>query len=256
MTKHEGRLALFPRPSSMNHEPFFLSTIIHVFFADMIQLFHVWKYYDRRPALCDLSFHIGKSEFVLIRGASGAGKSTLLKLLFRAELPDKGQVLVQERNLARLSASEVPTLRRGMGVVFQEFRLLPKKTVFENVALPMLVQGKGAFETRLKVAEALNAVGLSVKRDCRPATLSAGEQQRACIARAIVNSPVLLIADEPTGNLDPELAADILDVFKAIHARGTTVVMASHAPHVAARLSCRVMTLTQGKLEADEGGRR
>ncbi len=222
----------------------------------MIQLFHVWKFYDRRPALCDVSLEVGKGEFVLLMGASGAGKSTLLKLLFRSELPDEGQVLIQERNVARLTQADVPGLRRTMGLVFQDFRLLPKKSIYDNVALPLLVQGKGAFETRLKVVEALNAVGLSDKRDCRPTMLSAGEQQRACIARAIVNSPVLLIADEPTGNLDPALAGDILDVFKTINARGTTVVLATHDPLVRARLSCRVVTLSQGKIDTDEGGAR
>jgi cell division transport system ATP-binding protein len=218
----------------------------------MIQLFHVWKFYDRRPALSDVSLQVSKGEFVLLMGSSGAGKSTLLKLLFRSELPNEGQVLIQGRNVARLRRSEVPTLRRSMGVVFQEFRLLPKKTVYDNVALPLLVQGKSAFETRMKVVEALNAVGLGDKRDCRPTMVSAGEQQRACIARAIVNSPALLIADEPTGNLDPVLAGDILDVFKMINARGTTVVLASHDPQVRARLSCRVITLSQGKLDTDE----
>ena len=222
----------------------------------MIQLFHVWKFYDKRPALSDVSLEIGKGDFVLLMGASGAGKSTLLKLLFRAELPDEGQVLIQDRNVARLRASEVPTLRRTMGVVFQDFRLLPKKSVYDNVALPLLVQGKSVFETRLKVLEALNAVGLADKRECRPTSLSAGEQQRACIARAIVNSPMLLLADEPTGNLDPALATDILDLFKTINARGTTVVLASHDPLVRSRLSCRVVTLSQGKLDTDERGPR
>jgi cell division transport system ATP-binding protein len=219
----------------------------------MVQLFHVSKFYDKRPALSDVSIEIGKGDFVLLMGASGAGKSTLLKLLFRAELPDEGQVLIQDRNVARLRPSEVPALRRNMGVVFQDFRLLPKKSVYDNVAMPLLVQGKSAFEIRMRVVESLNAVGLSDKRECRPSMLSAGEQQRACIARAIVNNPVLLVADEPTGNLDPVLAGDILDRFKTINARGTTVVLASHDPLVRARLSCRVVTLSQGRIETVEG---
>lgn len=221
----------------------------------MIQLFHVSKYYERRPALQDINLQIEKGEFVLLMGPSGAGKTTLLKLLFCAERPDEGQILVQGRNVARLSSSAVPYLRRTMGLVFQDFRLLPKKNVFENVALPLMVQGVSSFDIRRKVMEVLKAVGVEHKRDSRPATLSAGEQQRACIARAIVNSPIMLLADEPTGNLDPDLSNEILELFKAINARGTTVMLATHNRQLADQIKRRVVTLEEGKLVSDEGVR-
>jgi cell division transport system ATP-binding protein len=219
----------------------------------MIQLFHVSKYYDRRPALQDVNLQIEKGEFVLLMGPSGAGKTTLLKLLFCAEQPDEGQILVQGRNVARLRSSAIPYLRRTMGLVFQDFRLLPKKTVFENVALPLMVQGASSFDIRRKVTEALKAVGVEHKRDSRPATLSVGEQQRVCIARAIVNGPIILLADEPTGNLDPDLSDGILEVFRDINARGTTVMLATHNRQLVDQVKRRVVTLDQGKLVSDEG---
>ena len=219
----------------------------------MIQLFHVSKYYERRAALSDINLQITKGEFVLLMGPSGAGKTTLLKLLFCAEPPDEGQILVQNRNVARLRPSDIPYLRRTMGVVFQDFRLLPKKNVFSNVALPLLVQGASAFEIRRKVTEALKAVGVDHRKDSRPATLSAGEQQRVCIARAIVNSPIILLADEPTGNMDPELAGEIIELFKTINARGTMVMVATHNRQVVDQVKRRVVTLNQGKLISDEG---
>ena len=220
----------------------------------MIQLFHVTKYFDRRPAVFDINLEISKGEFVVLIGPSGAGKTTLLKLLFLAERPDDGQILVNNRNVARLSMRQVPGLRQKMGLVFQDFRLLPKKTVVENVALPLVIQGVSALETKRKVSEALKAVGLDHKRESRPAMLSAGEQQRACIARAIVNSPIILLADEPTGNLDPELAAEIIELFKTINARGTTVMIATHNREVMQQVSQRVVLLNQGRVAADSRG--
>jgi len=218
----------------------------------MIQLFHVSKYYDRRPALVDVNLVIEKGEFVLVMGPSGAGKTTLLKLLFCAEQPDEGQILVQNRNVARLKAGDLPYLRRTMGFVFQDFKLLPKKNVFENVALPLVVQGCSAFDVKRKVMDALKAVGVEYRKDSRPAMLSAGEQQRVCIARAIVNGPVILLADEPTGNMDPELASEIIELLKAINARGTTVVVATHNRQVMQQVGRRVITLSQGRIMADE----
>lgn len=218
----------------------------------MIQLFHVSKYYDRRPALSDVTLEIEKGEFVLLMGPSGAGKSTLLKLLIGAERPEEGQILIQGRSLAKLRASEIPALRRKVGVVLQDFRLLPKKTVFENVSLPLLVQGASAQDIRRKVAEALRSVGLDHKKDLLPPGLSTGEQQRVCIARAIVNGPIMLLADEPTGNLDPDLTSEIIELFKAINARGTTIIVATHDPNVLAQVNRRVITLEQGKLLARE----
>lgn len=214
----------------------------------MIQLFHVTKYYDRRLALSDITLEIEKGEFILLMGASGAGKSTLLKLLIGAELPDEGQIFVQGRNVSKLSPAEIPILRRRVGIVFQDFRLLNKKTVFDNVSLPLLVQGLSNGEIRRKVMEALKAVGLDHRRDQLPPALSTGEQQRVCIARAIVNGPIVLLADEPTGNLDPELTSEIIELFKLINARGTTIMVATHDPQVMKQVNRRVISLSQGKV--------
>ena len=214
----------------------------------MIQLFHVSKRYDRRMALSDITLEIEKGEFILFMGASGAGKSTLLKLLIGAERPDEGQIFVQGRNVSKLSPPEIPYLRRKVGIVFQDFRLLPKKSVFDNVSLPLLVQGATHGDIRRKVLEALKAVGLDHKKDHFPLGLSTGEQQRVCIARAIVNGPIVLLADEPTGNLDPDLTSEIIELFKLINARGTTVLVATHDPQVMAQVNRRVISLNQGKL--------
>jgi cell division transport system ATP-binding protein len=223
----------------------------------MIQLIHVSKSYDRRVALSDLTLEIGKGEFVLLMGPSGAGKSTLLRMLIGEERPDQGQIFVQGKNVGQLRQSEVPYLRRKIGIVFQDFRLLPKKSVFENVALPLIVQRSSTADIRRKVTEALRAVGVEHKKDQSPASLSTGEQQRVCIARAIVNGPVVLLADEPTGNLDPERTAEIIELFKLINARGTTVVVATHDPHVMALVNRRVITLMQGVLMPErQGGER
>ena len=218
----------------------------------MIQLFHVSKYYDRRLALSDITLEVEKGEFILLMGPSGAGKSTLLKLLIGAERPEEGQIFMQGRSLAKLRSSEIPLLRRKVGVVLQDFHLLPKKTVFDNVSLPLLVQGAANGEIRRKVTEALRAVGLDHKKDLVPPGLSTGEQQRICIARAIVNGPIVLLADEPTGNLDPDLTSEIIELFKSINARGTTVIVATHDPNVLAQVNRRVITLDHGKLVSNE----
>lgn len=212
----------------------------------IIQLIHVSKSYDRRAALSDVTLDIAKGEFVLLMGASGAGKSTLLRLLIGEERPDQGQVFVQGKNVGRLKQAEVPYLRRKIGTVFQDFRLLPNKTVFDNVSLPLIVQRASMVDIRRKVIEALRAVGVEHKKDQLPDSLSAGERQRVCIARAIVNGPVVLLADEPTGNLDPERTAEIIELFKLINARGTTVVVATHDPHVMRLANRRALTLAQG----------
>lgn len=212
----------------------------------MIQLIHVSKWYDRRPALSDVMLEIEKGEFVLLMGPSGSGKSTILRMLIGEEQPDEGQLFVQGKNVTKLKRSEIPYLRRKVGSVFQDFRLLPKKSVFDNVALPLIVQGVSEKDIRRKVTEALRAVGVEHKRDQSPSSLSTGEQQRACIARAIVNGPVVLLADEPTGNLDLELTGEIIELFKLINARGTTVVVATHNHHVMHQVNCRVISLMQG----------
>lgn len=218
----------------------------------MIQLIHVSKHYDRRPALADVTVEIEKGEFVLLMGPSGAGKSTLLRMLIGAERPDEGQVFVYGKNVTALRKSEIPYLRRKVGTVFQDFRLLPNKSVFDNVALPLLVQGVSPGDIRRKVTEALRAVGVEHKRDQLPVGLSTGEQQRVCIARAIVNGPVVLLADEPTGNLDPDLTGEIIELFKLINARGTTVVLATHDPLVMAKVNRRVIALEQGAVVSEQ----
>ena len=214
----------------------------------IIQLIHVSKWHDRRAALSDVTFEIEKGEFVLLMGASGAGKSTLLRMLIGEERPDEGQIFVHGRNVTKLRPAEIPYLRRKVGAVFQNFRLLPKKSVFDNVALPLIVQGASEKDIRRKVTEALRAVDVDHKKDQSPNSLSTGEQQRVCIARAIVNGPVVLLADEPTGNLDPERTREIIELFKLINARGTTVIVATHDPHVLTHVNRRVMTLMQGVL--------
>lgn len=217
----------------------------------MIEFFHVSKSYHGRPALQDVSFTIEKGEFVFLTGSSGAGKTTLLRLIFCADAPDEGQILVNGRNLLHLKKSAVPLLRRTMGFVFQDFRLLPKKTVFENVALALKVGGVPEGVLRVKTTETLGAVGLAHKVNALPLTLSAGEQQRVCLARAIVNDPQVLLADEPTGNLDAELSGEILDLMKAVNARGTTVLLATHNRDLWRRVRRRVVRLEQGRVVED-----
>ncbi len=219
----------------------------------MIQLFHVFKSFDRCAALCDVTLRIDKGESVLLTGPSGAGKTTLLKLIFGAEVPDEGQILVQNRNIARLRGSDIPYLRRTMGFVLQDFKLLPHRTVFENVALPLIIQGSTTAGTRKKVTEALRAVSIEHKHNIKTVGLSAGEQQRVCIARAIVNSPILLLADEPTGNLDTNLTMEIVELFKTIHARGTTVMMATHNQMVVEQMNGRVVHIHAGRVVSDKG---
>jgi cell division transport system ATP-binding protein len=215
----------------------------------LIELFGVTKAYaGEAPALANVSLLVRKGEFVFLTGPSGAGKTTLLRLLFAAERPTEGQILVNGRNLSRLSARQVPALRREIGVVFQDFKLLPTRTVFDNVALPLEVAGVPARELRRKVAHVLRAVSLSHRMFAFPPGLSGGEQQRVAIARAVISDPVVLLADEPTGNLDPELALEIMALLFDIHARGTTVVVATHDRTLIERFHHRVITLDRGTL--------
>ena len=218
----------------------------------MIQLFHVSKSYGRCMALNDVTLQIDKGDCVLLTGPSGAGKTTLLKLIFGAEFPDDGQILVQNRNIARLRASDIPYLRRTMGFVLQDFKLLSHKTVFNNVALPLIIQGASTFDTNRKVKEVLTAVGLVHKQSSLTGGLSAGEQQRVCIARALVNTPIILLADEPTGNLDAQLTAEITELFQAIHARGTTIMLATHNKQVVEQMKGRIVQLHSGRVSLDQ----
>ena len=218
----------------------------------MIQMYNVSKIYDNGvKALNDVTLNISKGEFVFLVGASGAGKSTLIKLICREELPTRGQVLFSGKNIVRYKGREIPLLRRRIGMVFQDFRLLPQKTVFENVAFALQVAGVGRKEIRRSVPPVLKMVGLENKAEMIPAELSGGEQQRVCIARAIINSPPLIIADEPTGNLDPETSWEIMNLFLDINRRGTTVLVATHAWGIVDDLKQRVITLSNGSLVKD-----
>jgi cell division transport system ATP-binding protein len=220
----------------------------------MIEIYHVSKSFQGRQALHDVNLKIEKGEFVYLTGASGAGKTTLLRLVFRAETPDEGHILVNSRNLSELKASAVPYLRRSIGIIFQDFRLLPRKTVFENVAITLKVVGLSEGLLRGKVFEALRLVGLDKLQKALPSTLSAGEQQRVCLARAIVNDPLILLADEPTSNLDAALSTEIMDLLKAVNLRGTTVVVATHNANLMARQNRRMIILEHGRVLESRAG--
>lgn len=212
-------------------------------------MFHVYKSYLRNTnALEDINLMVDKGEFVFLTGPSGAGKTTLLKLLFCAERATRGQILVNGRNIARIRESSIPYLRRNIGVVFQDFKLLNNRTVFENVALALDVIGAKRKEIKSKVWKILKLVGLQHKINTKPLRLAGGEQQRIAIARALVNDPAILLADEPTGNLDPDLTIEIINLLKDINARGTTVMIATHDRSLVEKLHKRTLILDKGKL--------
>ncbi|TMA12592.1 MAG: cell division ATP-binding protein FtsE [Deltaproteobacteria bacterium] len=218
----------------------------------MVQLFRVAKIYPPNyPALKDIYLQIDKGEFVFVNGPSGAGKTTLLRLLFRAEDASEGQIVVNGRNITRLDGKGVAELRRELGLVFQEFKLLPTMTALENVALAAQVVGVSRQESKRKAFHLLRELGLKDKHDARPPTLSGGEQQRVAIARALVNEPMLVLADEPTGNLDAETAEETMRLFLKIHERGTTVLLATHDTGVLKRFGCRAVFLQRGELVGD-----
>ena len=223
----------------------------------MIELHRVSKVYSvgpvKVPALREVSFQIGKGEFVVLTGASGAGKTTLLRLLYRDDLPSEGDVEVLGHGLVQMRRSQVAALRRSIGVVFQDAKLLPVRTVYENVAFVLRVLGTPRREITARAFDALRAVGLSARAQAYPAQLSQGEAQRAALARAIVRRPPLLLADEPTGNLDEAMAAEIIDVLKDIGAGGTTIVLATHQARLAVALRRRTLTLEGGRIVKDEG---
>jgi cell division transport system ATP-binding protein len=214
----------------------------------MIQLYHVTKRYPPGiNALTDISLNVDKGEFIFLTGPSGAGKTTLLRLLFREELPTEGQILVNGRNLAVLPAKKVPYLRRSIGVVFQDFKLIHRKTVYENVALALHVVGVPESEHKARSLKVLRMVGLQHRMHAYPLQISGGEQQRVAIARALINEPVLLLADEPTGNLDPELSHEIMRLFREINAHGATVVVATHDRELIRKFGRRVVYLEGGR---------
>ncbi len=220
----------------------------------MINFDHVTKTYRTNVGLDDVSVHINKGDFVFLVGPSGAGKSTFIKLILKEIDPDSGSITVDGKEVTKLSNREVPELRRKVGTVFQDFRLLPKKTVFENVAFAMEVLHKSRRQIRKQVPQILSLVGISDKAHKYPEELSAGEQQRVAIARAIVNNPTVLIADEPTGNLDPVTAAEIMDLLDQINLRGTTIVMVTHAKDIVDRMKKRVIAIEKGKIVRDREG--
>jgi len=216
----------------------------------MIQMFHVFKTFGgATKALEDITFQVAAGEFVFLTGPSGAGKTTLLRLLYAADRPDRGHIIVNGRNVTRMSRRLIPDLRRSIGMVFQDFKLLPTKTAFENVAFAQRVLEVPERLVRRRVAEILARVGLSHKKDALPQQLSGGEQQRVALARALVNEPALIVADEPTGNLDDALAEDIMTLFCEVNADGTTVLIATHDRQLVASVPARVLTLERGRLQ-------
>jgi cell division transport system ATP-binding protein len=220
----------------------------------MIRFENVSKTYPRsgRPALRNVSLEVERGEFVFVVGQSGSGKSTLLRLVLREERATGGQVLVAGRELAHLPGRKVPALRREIGTVFQDFRLLPNKTVYQNVAFALQVLGRSRHQIRQTVPETLEMVGLGGKEKRLPHELSGGEQQRVAIARAFVNKPAILLCDEPTGNLDPTISLDIVQLLDRIHRGGTTVVMATHDVDIVDQLRKRVVELKDGEMVRDE----
>lgn len=203
-------------------------------------------------ALRNLDLKIEKGDFLFLVGPTGSGKSTILKLIYREEVCTSGRIIVAGKEITGISRRQIPYLRRGIGVVFQDFKLLPRRTAWDNVAFALHVIGVGRMEVKRQAAKALDSVGLLHKADALPTELSAGEQQRVCIARAIVNNPVILVADEPTGNLDPDTSWDIVQLLSRINIKGTTVIMATHDRSIVDRMRKRVIALQNGRLVRDE----
>jgi cell division transport system ATP-binding protein len=220
----------------------------------MITFLDVTKEYDKQTALRNITFSIEKGEMAFITGPSGSGKTTLLKLIYLAERADSGSITVAGFEIDQLRESSIPILRRHIGVVFQDFRLLANRDVFDNVALALRIRGVGEKETRGRVFEALKTVNLRHKSDAFPRRLSGGEQQRVVIARAIVSEPTVLLADEPTGNLDPDTAYGVMRTFKDVNAKGTTVLIATHNRELFRHTGRKVIRLDTGNLIGEEKG--
>jgi len=218
----------------------------------MIHFENVTKEYELQTALRDVTCSIGKGEMVFLTGPSGSGKTTMLRLVYLAELPDQGNITIAGWETGSLKESSIPFVRRNIGVVFQDFRLLDNRNIFENIALALRIRGIGEREIKTRVFEALKTVNLRHKADSYPRRLSGGEQQRIVIARAIVAEPTVLLADEPTGNLDPDTAVDVLKTFKDIHAKGTTILIATHNRELYMNSGKRVLRLEAGSLVSQE----
>lgn len=219
----------------------------------MIQMYHVTKTYPNGViALNDVNIEIEKGEFAFLIGPSGAGKTTFMRLIFREELPSEGQVIIDGRNIERLKEHKVAYLRRSIGVVFQDFKLLQNKTAYDNIAFALRVMGYSDAIVEKKVMNVLDMMGMANKRNMYPNQLAGGEQQRVCIARAIVNEPAILLTDEPTGNLDPQISWEIMKTLLEINIRGTTVIVATHAEDIVNRMKKRVIAVKQGQIVKDE----
>ena len=215
----------------------------------MLTFDHVFKRYpDAGDALSDVSFHLDKGEMRYLTGHSGAGKSTLLKLIAMIERSSRGQMLVDGQNLAQMRDKQIPFLRRKLGLIFQDYKLLFDRSVFDNVALPLVVAGMGQYDVARRVRAALDKVGLLGKENKYPLALSGGEQQRIGIARAVVNKPAIILADEPTGNLDPELSAEIMYLFEQFKQVGVTILIATHDIELISRFDHKIMQLDHGRL--------
>jgi len=215
----------------------------------MIQMFHVSKDYEGgTPALREVTLKIAKGEFLFITGPSGAGKTTLLKIMFGSESPSEGQIIIDGRNYSKIPPKEITNLRRRTGFVFQDFKLLTTRSVFENVALSLRVMGISPRETRARVQKMLSYVKLQHRANFKPLQLSGGEQQRVAIARALVKEPAIILADEPTGNLDEKLSYDIIELFREVNNRGTTVVVATHDKAIIERFGKRCLHLEHGRV--------
>ena len=218
----------------------------------MIEFYHVSKQYVKNQyALNDVNLTIEKGEFVFLTGSSGAGKTTLLKLIYKEEEPSKGQILIDSVNINLIQPNKLYRLRRDIGIVFQDFKLLNKRTIFENVAIPLVIRGERRARMEKMVNNALSLVGLTHRRNYIPEHVSGGEQQRVAIARAIVANPKIIIADEPTGNLDTELSIEILKIFERINTNGITMLVATHDKNLITMFPKRVLRLEKGRLVSD-----
>lgn len=219
----------------------------------MIELYHIWKQYQKPHwALADITFKARKGDFYFVTGPSGSGKTTLLNIIFRGILPTRGQIIIDGKNVQRIPDHKIYQIRRIMGIVFQDFRLLFHKSVFDNVAVVLEVLGTPQKEIKRRVYTALKMVNLQEKMNAYPAHLSYGEQQRVAIARAVVNNPKIILADEPTGNLDPELAFEIMSLFNDINKQGTTVIICTHDRELIRHFGNKILFLYKGKLLREE----
>lgn len=227
----------------------YVSFILDSSHQDMIQTYHLYKTYPGgSTALSDINIRVKRGEFVFLTGPSGAGKSTLLKLLFCQEKPSQGEILVDGINVSKIQGRTIPMLRRRIGMIFQDFKLLNNRTVFENIAFALEILGYNKKDIKRRAWQALRLVGLHEKMDVPPLRISGGEQQRVAIARALVKDPPLILADEPTGNLDPDLTADIINVLMLLNTKGTTVVVATHDTDLIQRYRKRVVSLSGGRV--------